>query len=67
MQIGDICNFRIDQDNHICKVEIMNFAMVWSGQENGGYSRQLFTCRRINNGSIVLAWEEDLKKLTEKR
>ncbi len=47
-----------DTRNHVCKVEIMKLEEV----ETRFKPKTLFTCRRIDNGNVVLAWEEDFNR-----
>lgn len=67
---GDIVNFSLPKGagrDHIAKVEVMS--QTWNTvvdirdpclpQKRS--LRMLYECRRVDNGTVVLAWEEDLK------
>ena len=60
MKPGDICNYRDVHGNHVANVEVMMELPAAIG------GRQFLICRRLNNGQLVLAWDEDLKVTKEK-
>ena len=63
MRIGDVCKFTTDGMNHIAKVEVVKMErLTWHHPTTGEITetRELYTCRRLNNGSVVLAWQENL-------
>ncbi len=67
---GDIVNFSLPKGagrDHIAKVEIMsqNWTPMFDSSKllhvQERPFKMLYTCRRVDNGTVVLAWEEDLK------
>lgn len=57
MKVGEIANFsllRNGKRNHVTKVEIMSCTTA--------VNRTIFTCRRVDNGIVILAFDEDLQK-----
>lgn len=57
---GMIFNFSIEDDKnirrHVTKIEVMNMTKIGTHIEE----KILFTCRRLDNGHPILAWEKDL-------
>ena len=51
---GTICDYRDRNGNHIANVEIM-VELADLGE------KKIYICRRVNNGSLIAAWESDLK------
>lgn len=55
MNIGETYKFQIGEGNHIALVQIVDIEKTSEGEV------EYYICRRINNGSIILAFKEDLK------
>lgn len=60
MKVGDIKKFAIEKGNHICKVEIMEIRQIERFTMEGAEILNLYHCRRIENGTPVLAWATEL-------
>jgi hypothetical protein len=64
IELGSVWKFSIPQPDkgelqrHVCKVEVMKQELVKSVSGRSGDI--LYTCRRIDNGTTVLAWGTDL-------
>lgn len=57
MKVGEIANFSLMRNgkrNHITRVEMMSASTA--------IGRTIYTCRRMDNGIVILAFEEDLQK-----
>lgn len=61
MKPRDICDYRDEHGNHIANVEVMMEMPAKIGD------RQFLICRRLSNGQLVLAWDNDLKVTKEKQ
>lgn len=59
LKAGDVVNFSLPRGaarDHVAKVEI-----ITACYSSDAPLRLFYTCRRVDNGSVVLAWAEDLK------